>query len=75
MAPDLFEQELRRFIRARPFYNFVIEMNDGRTIVVDQPTAAINSGGAGLVDADGEIQFIEGDQVRELRLTREELAK
>jgi hypothetical protein len=44
-------------------------------VVLDVPKAAINAGGAGLIDADGEIQFIECDQVRGFRLTNEELAK
>ncbi len=75
MLAEQFDQTIRRFIKAKPFQPFVIVMNDGRLVHVVVPKAAMSSGGAGLVDADGELQLIECEQVQELRLAREELAK
>lgn len=67
MVAEQFDQTIRTFIRAKPFQPFVIVMNDGRLVPVDIPKAAMSSGGAGLVDARGEIQFIECEQVQQLR--------
>lgn len=75
MHAEVFERELRRFVHARPFHPFTIIMNDGGSVLVDVPKAAISDGGAGVFDAAGEIYLIECEQVREIRLAREELAQ
>jgi hypothetical protein len=75
MLADAFEREIRKYIRARPFEPFLIVLEDGRTIVADKPSAAIDAGGAGFVDATGELQLLECEQVREFRPAREELAR
>ena len=75
MSADQFESELRKFTRARPFKPYLVILEDGRTLFIDKPAAAINSGGAGLVDSHREIHLIECEQVRELRPAHEELAK
>jgi hypothetical protein len=75
MKVDVFDDELRRFIRARPFQPFTIVLEDGRQIEVNRPKVTFNNGGAAVVDSAGEIEFVECEQVRELRLASEELAR
>jgi hypothetical protein len=75
MVAEQFEDQIRKLIRARPFRPFVVVMVDGRSVHVNKPKAAINSGGAGLVDCHGEIHLLECEQVREMRPSHEELAK
>jgi hypothetical protein len=75
MSAETFENELRRFVHARPFQPFNILMEDGRNVLVDVPKAAINSGGAGVFDRAGEIYLIDCEDVREFRLASEELAR
>ena len=75
MSAEQFENEIRSLIRARPFQPFLVVLEDGQTLHINKPKAAINAGGAGVVDADGEIHLLECEQVRELRPATEELAR
>jgi hypothetical protein len=75
MTAERFDDEIRRFIRARPFQPFSMVMDDGRLLHVERPKVAFNNGGAAFVDADGEIQFVECEQVRDFRPSSEEFAK
>lgn len=75
MVAEQFDNDIRKLVRARPFQPFIVVMDDGRMLYVDKPSVAFNNGGAGLVDSAGEIQLIECEHVRELRLAHEELAK
>ena len=74
LAKD-FDNEIRRLVRAHPFRPFEVLMEDGRVLQVDKPKVAFNNGGAGFADAEGEIQLIECEHVREFRLIGEELAR
>jgi hypothetical protein len=75
MPAEQFENEIRQRIRARPFQPFLIVLESGQTLLIDVPKAAINAGGAGVMDAEGEIHLLECEQVREFRSVTEELAR
>jgi hypothetical protein len=75
MSAEQFERQIRDQIRARPFHPFLVVLENGQTVHIDKPKAAINAGGAGVVDADGEIHLLECEQVREIRPATGELAR
>jgi hypothetical protein len=64
MSNERFTELLRHFTRHEPFIPFVVEMNDGRRLIIDSPAVAFAEGGAGyLSDEDGLVDF-SADQVR-----------
>jgi hypothetical protein len=67
MTQELFEQLLRENIRRKPFLPFVVEMNDGKRIIVDNPSVAFNDGGAVYVGDDRLDDFVCED-VKSIRL-------
>ena len=75
MNADQFESEIRERIRARPFHPFVVVLESGQSLHIVKPKAAINAGGAGVVDADGEIHLLECEQVRAIRPAAGEVAR
>jgi hypothetical protein len=75
MIPEQFDQALRELIRARPFHPFSVVFADGQTLYVDEPAVAFNNGSAGFIDRQGEVHFIECEQVSEFRMAAEELTK
>jgi len=59
MGAEQFENEMRHRIRARPFQPFVVVLENEQSLHIVQPKAAINAGGAGVMDSDGEIHLLE----------------
>jgi hypothetical protein len=71
MNADVFEPTMRTHMRRKPFQNFVVELEDGRQLLVDVPHAAgFDGGSASYIDADGEIHFFSYDEVRDIRLEK-----
>jgi len=66
MHPTQFDETLRKFIRAKPFMPFVVEMLDGRHIVISEPTVAFDAGGAIYV-SDADIVRFFCEDVRTIR--------
>jgi hypothetical protein len=55
-----------KFKRQEPFLPFVVEMIDGRSILVKWPNIAINGGGATLITPDWDFVDFECEQVRSI---------
>ena len=71
MIAEVFEDTIRSFIRRRPFQPFVVELEEGQQILIDDPRAVALSGGgtggAGYIGPD-EIHMISSDRVRTIHL-------
>ena len=74
MNAEIFEDTMRSFIRHRPFQPFVVELEEGQEILVDDPHAVALSGGgtggAGYIGAD-EVYMISAELVRAIRPVRQ----
>jgi len=71
MSADIFEPLMRANLRRRPFQNFIVELEDGQRLVIDDPQAAgFDGGSAGYVDPEGEIHFFSYEEVRNIRLEK-----
>lgn len=64
MSEQDFDNQLRAFVRRRPFFPFVVVFLDGREITVDLPNAiAFDVGGAGFISETKEIVLFECEEV------------
>jgi hypothetical protein len=52
MTKDEFHARLREFLQHQPFAPFVVELRDGRRIVVRQPPVVFSDGAASFIDPD-----------------------
>ena len=66
MSKTEFDDTLRKFIRSKPFIPFVVELLNGRRIVITEPTVAFDNGGAIFVSDSDVVRFFCED-VREMR--------
>jgi hypothetical protein len=67
MDQETFEETLCSFLRREPFEPFIVEMEDGERIVVEEPTVAFNGRVAGYLNPSFEIQTFQAEQVLQLR--------
>ena len=74
MIVDRFERELRSYMHREPFHPFVVVLEDGRAIFIDEPSVAFGGGRAGFIGPDGLVEFFDCEQVKEFRLSQEEPA-
>jgi hypothetical protein len=72
MTAEEFESTMCRLKRQKPFLPFVVELLDGRSILVDRPKIAIGGGGATLVKPRFNLVEIECEQVRAIRMFTKE---
>ena len=71
---DNFEQTVRSYLNRQPFENFVIELDDGQVILVDDPQAfGFGGGSAGIISSD-QIYVFNTKQVRQIRPVSKESA-
>jgi hypothetical protein len=68
MSPTEFDDTLRKFMRARPFMPFVVELLDGRQLVFAEPTVAFDNGGA-ISLSQSRLDIFECEDVRAIRPT------
>jgi hypothetical protein len=73
MNEELFEDTLRKYLRRKPFYPFLVELLDGTIITIEQPTIAMAGGAATYLTERDLIEFA-CEQVREIRLAPIEMA-
>jgi hypothetical protein len=66
MSPTDFDDTLRKFMRARPFMPFVVELLDGRQLVFTEPTVAFDNGGA-ISLSKSRLDIFECEDVRAIR--------
>lgn len=71
MTADVFEPAMRMHLRRQPFESFIVELEGGRQLLVDDPQAAgFDGGSASYIDAGGEIHFFSYDEVRDVHLEK-----
>src|SRR5438876_436852 len=64
MKRETFEQVASTFLRRQPFRPFVLELDDGRSLVVAQREALSHyAGSATYFGADGSITFVHPEDV------------
>ena len=63
MNVNEFENQLRILLRREPFQPFVVVVNDGRTIYVDEPAVAFGGGRAGFIGPDEYVEFFDCENV------------
>jgi hypothetical protein len=62
MSEEQFTDTLRQFKNRKPFIPFVVEMVDGRRIIVETPFLVFGGGAAGYIsEEDGIVDFLCGD--------------
>jgi hypothetical protein len=67
MTKEDFEQQLRTFLRRRPFQPFTVVLTTGERIEVDVPEAvAMGGGAAGYLDPAGEATLFDCEDVSEI---------
>ncbi len=75
MTPEQFDETLRSYLKRRPFFPFVVELTDGRRILIEDSHVAFGGGVAGfLSDEDGLVGF-SFDEVRAIQFATPETAK
>ncbi|HEY2414785.1 MAG TPA: hypothetical protein VGI40_21245 [Pirellulaceae bacterium] len=73
MTNDQFEKELRAYKHRSPFRPFIVVLNDGRTIFVDEPAIAFDGGRAAFIGED-IVEVFDCEEVKEFKLAQEEPA-
>ena len=74
MKREVFEETLRGFLRREPFLPFVVELETGEQILVEEPTVAFADGFAGYFSPAYDITEFTCEQVRDIRLLAQETA-
>lgn len=67
LTREAFHEKLREFIRREPFVPFVVELHDGRSIQIDEPTVAFGNDLAGYISPDYEILEFRREEVSVIR--------
>jgi hypothetical protein len=58
MSEEIFTKTLRAYTQRKPFLPFIVQLVDGRRIVVEHPGVAFGGGVAGFVsDSEGLVGF------------------
>jgi hypothetical protein len=69
MSSDEFYASMQKFMQRRPFVPFVVELKDGRRLVIKKPKVAFNDEGAGFIDPeDGALVDFLHDEVQGMEL-------
>jgi hypothetical protein len=66
MDEILFAKTLRDILGRQPFIPFFVDLNDGRTILVDYPSLAFSGGAAAFLAEDAFVPF-RCDEVTAIR--------
>jgi hypothetical protein len=67
MTAEAFEEALLRFKYHKPFIPFVVELDDGREILVERPKLAFNGGAATYIAPPFELIDFACENVRAIR--------
>ena len=68
MTQDIFENTLRTHLRRKPFFPFMVEMLDGKVVIIERPALAIGGDSAALITDDDELIEFGCEEVRVIRL-------
>ena len=72
MTADNFNSSLRTFLRRQPFVPFVVKMNDGKNLLVDDPQAVAFGGGDAAYIGPDLVHFIYCQHVENMHLATAE---
>ncbi len=72
MTAEEFDSTMCKFKRQEPFQPFVVELLDGRSVLVKWPNLAMNGGGATLITPDWDFMEFECEQVRSIHSATKE---
>jgi hypothetical protein len=67
MTAEAFEDALRRFKNHQPFIPFVVELDDGREILVERPKLVFNAGAATYIAPSFDFIDFTCEDVRAIR--------
>jgi len=73
MNIDQFERELRSNMHRKPYRPFLVVLEEGRTILVDEPAIAFDGGRAAFIGSD-LVEVFDCEEVKEFRPAQEEPA-
>jgi hypothetical protein len=68
MTAQNFEETFRKLARQKPFVPFIVDMKDGRRIVVEHRHVVINGNGAGFISKKNGLVDIRFDQIEHLAI-------
>ncbi len=74
MSQQDFEDSLRQFLRREPFQPFVVELLDGRVILIEQRSLAFAGGAATYGTATKDLVFFDCEEVRAIREAAHEMS-
>lgn len=74
MTPEQFDETLRSFVKRRPFFPFVVELVDGRRILIPDPHVAFGGGVAGFINEEEALDGFSYDQVQAMHFATPEAA-
>ena len=74
MPAEQFQNRLRSFLQREPFQPFIVELEEGEAIVVDDPDALAMGGGAAGYIGPKDVYFFNHEQVRSIHLAAQEAA-
>lgn len=64
MSEEQFTKLLRHYTQHKPFFPFVVELNDGQRLLITTPAVAFAGGAAGFIDdTDGALVDFTCDRV------------
>ena len=52
MTPEQFDQTLRSYVKRRPFFPFIVELNDSRRILIEDSHVGFGGGVAGFINGE-----------------------
>lgn len=73
MNAHQFQRELQSLKHRQPYQPFLVVLDDGRTIFVDEPSIAFNGGRAVFLGPE-DAEIVDCEQVLEFRLAEQEPA-
>jgi len=68
MTPQQVEAKVIELIHREPFMPFVVDMTDGRSLVIPHPRLSINGGGAVFFGPDGGLVDVDFKLVQTIRV-------
>ena len=75
MTPEQFDDTLRSYVKRRPFFPFVVELTDGRRILIGDSHVGFGGGVAGFLNEEGALDGFSFDEVRSMQFATPETAK
>jgi hypothetical protein len=72
MSPEAFEEKIIALKHREPFQPFIVELVDGRRIVVDNSGIVVSGGGAGFISNDDALVDIDHQDVRRILAPEEQ---